>query len=93
VKNMGKVLGILALVFGIISFALSPLSYFGVFVVFRIIGTFLTGGLAAAGIILGIIGIIKDDGKGLALAGLIVSNVAMINFIVGSALSFWGITY
>jgi len=90
---MGKVLGILALVFGIISFALSPLSYFRVSVGFRIIGTFLTGGLAAAGIILGIIGIIKDDGKGLALAGLIVSNVAMINFIVGSALSFWGITY
>ena len=90
---MGKVLGILALVFGIISFALSPLSYFGVAVAPRIIGTFLTGGLAAAGIICGIIGVIKDDGKGLALAGLIVSNVAMINFIVGSALSFWGITY
>ena len=89
---MGKVYGILSLVFGIISFALSPLSYFGVAVAFRIIGTFLTGGLAAAGIICGIIGIIKDDGKGLALAGLIVSNVAMVNFIVGSVLSFWGIT-
>lgn len=89
---MGKVYGILSLVFGIISFALSPLSYFGVAVAFRIIGTFLTGGLAAAGIICGIIGVIKDDGKGLALAGLIVSNVAMVNFIVGSVLSFWGIT-
>lgn len=89
---MGKVYGILSLVFGIISFALSPLSYFGLAVAFRIIGTFLTGGLAAAGIICGIIGVIKDDGKGLALAGLIVSNVAMVNFIVGSVLSFWGIT-
>lgn len=89
---MGKVYGILSLVFGIISFALSPLSYFRVPVGSRIIGTFLTGGLAAAGIILGIIGVIKDDGKGLALAGLIVSNVAMVNFIVGSVLSFWGIT-
>ena len=89
---MGKVYGILSLVFGIISFALSPLSYFGVAVAFRIIGTFLTGGLAAAGIVCGILGIIKDDGKGLALAGLIVSNVAMVNFIVGSVLSFWGIT-
>ena len=89
---MGKVYGILSLVFGIVSFALSPLSYFGVAVAFRIIGTFLTGGLAAAGIICGIIGVIKDDGKGLALAGLIVSNVAMVNFIVGSVLSFWGIT-
>jgi len=89
---MGKVYGILSLVFGIISFALSPLSYFGVAVGFRIIGTFLTGGLAAAGIICGILGVIKDDGKGLALAGLIVSNVAMVNFIVGSVLSFWGIT-
>jgi len=89
---MGKVYGILSLVFGIISFALSPLSYFGVAVAFRIIGTFLTGGLAAAGIVCGILGIIKDDGKGLALAGLIVSNVAMVNFIIGSMLSFWGVT-
>ncbi len=89
---MGKVYGILSLVFGIISFALSPLSYFGVAVAFRIIGTFLTGGLAAAGIVCGILGIIKDDSAGLSIAGLIVSSVAMINFMVGSFTSFWGIT-
>jgi len=90
---MGKVLGILALVFGIISFAISPLSYFGVAVAPRIIGTFLTGGLAAAGIVCGILGIIKDDSAGLSIAGLIISSIAVINFFAGSFTSFWGLTY
>ena len=38
-------------------------------------------------------GVIKDDGKGLAIAGLIISPIALANFFIGSFLSFWGITY
>ena len=91
-KNMGKVFGILALVFGIVSFALTPLGYFGVPLFLRIILLIVTPALAGAGIICGILGIIKDDGKGLAIAGLIVSSGAMINYFVGSFTSFWGIT-
>ena len=90
---MGKVFGILSLVFALVSFGLTPLSYFSIPVAFRIIYTFLTPGLAIAGLVCGIIGVIKDDGKGLAIAGLIISPIALVNFFIGSFTSFWGLTY
>ena len=90
---MGKVYGILSLVFSLVSFGLSPFSYFYMPLVFRIISSFLIPGLGVAGLVCGIIGVIKDDGKGLAIAGLIISPIALANFFIGSFLSFWGITY
>lgn len=80
---MGKALGIIALVFGIVSLALSLFSN-----VFSIVSPFLNSlltlislGLAVAGIICGAIGIPKDDKAGLAIAGLIISSITIITFI------------
>ena len=90
---MGKMFGILALVFGLVSFGMTPIGYFAVPLFLRIILLIVTPALAGAGIVCGILGILKDDSKGLAIAGLIISSVAVINFFVGSFTSFWGLTY
>ncbi len=90
---MGKVLGIISLVCGLISFGISPLSYFAVPLFMRFFLLFTTPLLAGTGIVCGGIGIAKDDSKGLAIAGLVISSIAMINFFVGSFTSFWGLTY
>ena len=90
---MGKVFGIISLVCALVSFGLTPLSYFAIPVVARIIYTFATPSIAAAGIVFGIIGVIKDDSKGLAIAGLVIAPLSLINFFVGTILSFLGITY
>ena len=91
---MGKVFGILSLVFALVSFGLSLLSFSGsllYFVLpdaFRIIYTFLTPGLAGAAIACGGIGFAKDDSKGLAIAGLAISPIALIIFFVGFFLTY-----
>lgn len=90
---MGKTLGILSLVFGLVSFALSPLSYFDKIFILRILLSIITPGLAVAGIICGAIWISKDDRPGLAIAGLVISNIALLNFVAGFTLNFMGITY
>jgi membrane-bound ClpP family serine protease len=90
---MGKVLGILALVFGLVSFGMTPIGYFAVPLFLRIILLIVTPTLVGAGIVCGILGIIKDDSAGLSIAGLIISSIAMINFFAGSFTSFWGLTY
>ena len=78
---MGKALGIIALVFGIVSLALSLFSYALAISFLFFLLTFISLGLAVAGIICGAIGIPKDDKAGLAIAGLIVSSIAVIAFI------------
>lgn len=90
---MGKVFGIISLVCGIVSFALTPITYFAIPVGPRIALTFGIPTLFITGIVTGALGIAKDDGKGLAIAGLIISHLAPFNFIAGTVLSFLGITY
>ena len=80
-KNIGKTLGILSLVFGIVSFALFPFSFFDIDLYFKLLLSIITAGLVVAGIVCGAIGIAKDDSKGLAIAGLIVSSIAIITLI------------
>lgn len=67
---MGKVFGILALVFGLIGLLGGWL-----LVLFLPYGQYY---LPAAAIVLGIIGIIVDDSKGMAIAGLVLGVVGII---------------
>ncbi len=85
--------GIISLVCGIIAFALTPMGYFAVPLFMRFFLLIITPLLAVTGLVCGGIGIVKDDSKGLAIAGLIISSIAMINFFAGSFTSFWGLTY
>lgn len=89
---MGKTFGIISLVCAIVGFALTPLSYFGIPVAARIIYTFGVPTILATAIVMGIVGCIKDDNKGLAIAGLIIAPFGLINFFAGTILSFFGIT-
>ena len=74
---MGKVFGILALIFGILGLLLGwllwlfvPLPYSELYI-------------SIAAIVFGIIGIIVDDSKGMAIAGLILGIIGLIfGFIV-----------
>ena len=86
---MGRAFGIVAMIFGSISIpicgaiaAMSSLSSFyslllgmpDILTLFSIIGWLIP----AIAVIFGIIGIIKDDTKGLAIAGLILGAIALI---------------
>ncbi|MFX1496259.1 MAG: DUF4190 domain-containing protein [Promethearchaeota archaeon] len=62
---MGKVFGILGLIFGIVSIALCWIFFLGI-------------PLGALGIIFGGIGIAKDDSKGLGIAGLILGIIGLV---------------
>ncbi|MFX0074603.1 MAG: hypothetical protein ACFE96_04130 [Candidatus Hermodarchaeota archaeon] len=90
---MGKVFGIISLVCGLISFFMTPVTYFAIPVGPRIALTLLIPVIFGTGIIMGALGIAKDDGKGLGIAGLIISHIALFNFMAGTVLSFLGITY
>lgn len=90
---MGKMFGIISLVCAIIGFALTPMGYFSVPLGLRFFLLFVTPVLAGTGIVCGGLGIAKDDSKGLAIAGLIIGSIAIINFFAGSFTSFWGLTY
>lgn len=80
---MGKVLGIISLVFGLVSLVLTLLYYLIDTLGFlNILFVYLAAGLAGAGIICGVIGISKDDKPGLAIAGLVISSISMVIFIV-----------
>ena len=71
---MGKVFGILALICGLIGLAGGW--FLGFFIPY---GAFIIPGLA---IVLGIIGIIVDDSKGLGIAGLILGVIGLIVAVV-----------
>jgi hypothetical protein len=90
---MGKVFGIISLVCALVSFGLTPLSYFAIPVGARIMYTFGVPTIAITGIVMGIVGCIKDDSKGLAIAGLVIAPLGLINFFIGTVLSFLGLTY
>jgi len=90
---MGKMFGIISLICGIIGFALTPMGYFAVPLFLRFVLLFATPVLTGTAIVCGGLGIAKDDSKGLAIAGLIIGSIGMINFFAGSFTSFWGLTY
>ena len=90
---MGKTFGIISLVCAIVGFGLTPLSYFAIPVAARIIYTFGVPSIIVTGIVMGIVGCIKDDNKGLAIAGLVIAPIGLMNFFAGTILSFLGITY
>jgi len=72
---MGKVFGILALVFGLLGLLGGWL-----LVIWLPFGNYY---LPAAAIVFGIIGIIVDDSKGMAIAGLILGVIGLIvGFII-----------
>ena len=70
---MGKTFGILALIFGLLGFVGWLLfAFIPIFLPFS--GFYFPG----AAIVFGIIGIIVDDSKGMAIAGLILGIIAVI---------------
>ncbi|MFX0033808.1 MAG: hypothetical protein ACFE8E_10425 [Candidatus Hodarchaeota archaeon] len=90
---MGKTLGIIALIFGIIGVALLIV---GVYVsyIFMVLSPFITTPIflliilgflpvafLAVAIICGAIGIKKDDSRGLAIAGLVIGTLGFLPFV------------
>ncbi|MFW9969016.1 MAG: hypothetical protein ACFFDF_02370 [Candidatus Odinarchaeota archaeon] len=82
---MGRTFGIVALIFGIISIPLSIVSAvtggtLGLFGMPQIGGLIIVlgWGIIAIAIIFGILGIILDDSKGMAIAGLILGIIGLI---------------
>jgi len=70
---MGKVFGILALIFGLLGF-IGWLLFAFIPITLPYSGFYLPG----AAIVFGIIGIIVDDGKGMAIAGLILGILGIV---------------
>lgn len=76
---MGKALGIVALIFGIIGIIASLISFFPTPFVILWFGPLST---SVVGIICGGIGIKKDDSPGLAITGLVLGSVGFIIWII-----------
>ena len=75
---MGKALGIVALVFGIIGIATSLISFIPTpFIILW----YVPLATSVVGIICGSIGIKKDDSPGLAITGLVLGSVGLIIWI------------
>lgn len=75
---MGKTFGALALVFGLIALVVG-----WALMLFVPFGDYIVYALAVLAIIFGIIGIVKDDSKGMGIAGLILGIIALIlGFII-----------
>ena len=76
VQKLGKVFGILGLIFGILGF-------FGwlLFALIPIVLPYSAFYLPGAAIIFGIIGIIAEESKGMAIAGLILGILGIVFFI------------
>ena len=70
---MGKVWGALSLVFALVSLILGWL-----IIIFVPFGGYIMWALPILAIIFGIIGIIVDDSKGMAIAGLILGIIALL---------------
>ena len=72
---MGKTLGIIALIFGIVGVLIIFISFFPTpFVIFW----YVQVTAPIVGIICGGIGIKKDDSPGLAIAGLVLGSIGLI---------------
>lgn len=76
---MGKTLGIVALVFGIIGIAASLISFLPITLV---ILWYVPVTSSVVGIICGGIGIKNDDSPGLAITGLALGSVGLIVWII-----------
>ncbi len=74
---MGKTFGALALVFGLIALLAG-----WAFIIFVPFGTYILYALCGLAIVFGIIGIIKDDSKGMGIAGMILGILALILWVV-----------
>lgn len=73
---MGKTFGALALVFGLIALLAG-----WAFILFVPFGDYILYALCGLAIVFGIIGIIKDDSKGMGIAGLIIGIIALILWV------------
>ncbi|MFX1497875.1 MAG: hypothetical protein ACFFBH_10135 [Promethearchaeota archaeon] len=82
---MGKTFGIIALLAGLAGVILLALLYIGFFLapilIFPYIGLIIIIA-GALGIIFGIIGIAKDDSKGLGIVGLILGIIAIALYFI-----------
>jgi hypothetical protein len=79
VQKLGKTFGVLALVFGLVAVILVPVFFF---VFYFAYGSYVFYALAGLAIVFGIIGMIKDDSKGLGVVGLILGIVALVLWFV-----------
>ncbi|MFX1493848.1 MAG: hypothetical protein ACFFBZ_06165 [Promethearchaeota archaeon] len=76
---MGKALGIVALIFGVIGIVSSLISFLPIpFVILW----YVPLATSIVGIICGGIGIKKDDSPGLAITGLVLGSVGLIIWII-----------
>jgi hypothetical protein len=74
---MGKTFGALALVFGLVA-----LLGGWAFLLFVPFGDYILYALCGLAVVFGIIGIIKDDSKGMGIAGLILGIIAAFLWII-----------
>jgi len=77
VNKMGKTFGALALVFGLVAL----LAGWAV-MIFLPFGDYILYALCGLAIVFGIIGIIKDDSKGMGIAGLILGIIAIFLWVI-----------
>jgi len=73
---MGKTFGALALVFGLIALLVG-----WAILIFVPFGSYILYALCGLAIIFGIIGIIKDDSKGMGITGMILGIIALILWV------------
>jgi len=71
---MGKTFGALALVFGLIALLMG----WAIMLFVADFGSYIMYALCGLAIVLGIIGIITDDSKGMAIAGIILGLIALV---------------
>ena len=90
-QKLGKVFGIISLIMGLIGLALIPI-FIWVFVIpfFGLIFWIVVG----IAIVFGIIGIAKDDSKGLGIVGLILGIIAIVlRFVIPIILALLGMVF
>lgn len=71
---MGKTFGALALVFGLVAL----LAGWAIMLFVAAYGNYIMYALCGLAIVFGIIGIIKDDSKGMGIAGMILGIIALV---------------
>ena len=71
---MGKTFGLLSLILGLIALAVGWL----IMMMVPLYGSYIMYAICGLGIVFAIIGFIKDDGKALAIVGLILNIIALI---------------
>ena len=84
---MGKAFGLISLLLGLVSLVILILGFF----VFAIpFGAYIIWTTAVGAIVLGIIGIVKDDSKGLGVVGMILGIlVVILNILLPILLIGW----